>query len=61
MLHTSAACVSNIGSLCDVKVLANILRQQQKVLGFTHAHKSNKAFKSYQRFPAPLSRGLFWV
>jgi len=60
-LRTSAARVSSTGSLCDVKSFANVLRQKQKGLEFTHAHKSNKAFKSYQRFPTHLSRGLFWV
>lgn len=60
-LHTSDPCISNTGSLCNVKIFANILRQKQKELEFIHTHKSNKAFKSYQRFPTHLSRGLFWV
>lgn len=60
-LHTSVAHVSTTGSLCNAKIFANILRQKQKVREFTHAHKSNKAFKSYQTFPTHLSGGLFWV
>lgn len=35
-LHASGAHVSNTGSLCNVKIFANILRQKQKVLKFTH-------------------------
>jgi len=44
-----------------VQAFADGLRQNQRALEFTHAHKSNKAFRSYQRFPIHLSRGLFWV
>lgn len=41
-LHNSTAQVLNTGSLCNAKIFANGLRQNQNVQEFTHTHTQIK-------------------